>query len=208
MPSRGLASRYLPAGCLATALVACSSADPPNRAAPPSMTIAQPTAHSDSLPQWLVDSAIGGRQRGYCSDGTAIFGVEKTVVAPLAGCRALTADTLVYFYSHPDGTVNVVTHRFFVSPDRLRDVADSVQRTLIARFGRQTRCRLRPVWDRGVERHIRWRAVGYDIDLLTRGAGDSSSVDARQTPYIAVQIRGGRSSCDTFAAEPLFDGSG
>lgn len=116
-----------------------------------------------------------------------------------AVCSLQTADTVIYAYRTQEGRVIIRGREYYVEPERLKDVADSVQARLSALLGPGERCRPDHAttpedWrdaDEYVERWVRWAQRGSTTHLIV----DSVIDDAHRTPSIRVEWQEGTRAC-------------
>lgn len=154
-----------------------------------------------ALPQALVDAQLHAARGTDCTN-SELLGVDRTLIGPLFGCRTRVADTIVFFYSREDGAVLLIGHDFSVPPQRLSQTADSVQQVLTSQFGEPARCTATVMTGRNVQRHFRWRAPAYEIDLVARTPYEST--DSSVSAFINVQFRAVAGSCETVMPPPIF----
>jgi hypothetical protein len=126
------------------------------------------------------------------------------VVGPLSACLVRSADTSVYYYNHPDGKVVVVGWRYYVAPEALESVADSVYAHQVALSGSGEECRSRAAGDPPILRLVRWALDGYTLQLLVQplDTGYSVFTGGRDIPRVAFEATKGKTLCSEWAGEP------
>lgn len=195
----------VPAGVVMLAVLAC--AHPPygisvTHADPAFMGHLGANEQGDAALRLMLDSLLVSRPRSYCFDGKYLA-IRRQVVGPMVGCRAEIADTSVFYYTNPDGRLLVVARRFFVSPERLQAVGDSVYRHLDSVYGRADTCPPGPP-DSAFQLHTRWIRDGYTLRFMVTpfSVERYSGYYIRDIRNVELQAWLGVSECEEIAGEP------
>lgn len=151
----------------------------------------------------MLDSLLKGKAEPECFYGRFVA-INKTVVGPLSACLVRSADTSVYYFTHPDGRVVVVGWRYYVAPEALVSVADSVQDHLAALYGPGQECRERIGGDPPILRRMKWELDGYTLKLIVQPLDSSYyvTIDGRDIPRVAFEAIKGKALCNEGAGEP------
>ncbi len=151
----------------------------------------------------MLDSLLKGKTEPECFYGRFVA-INKTVVGPLSACLVRSADTSVYYFTHPDGRVVVVGWRYYVSPEVLVSVADSVQDHLAALYGPGQECRERVGGDPPILRLMTWALDGYTLKLTVQPLDSNNYVPIgrRDIPRVAFEAIKGKALCNEGAGEP------
>ncbi len=161
------------------------------------------STHGEDLLGRMLDSLLKGKPEPTCLDGLAV-NVNSTVVGPLNACLVQSADTSVYYYNYPDGRVVVVGWRYYVAPEALESVADSVHDHLAALYGPGEECRIRAADRPPILRRVRWALDGYTLQLIVQPLDTNYyvTIDGRDIPRVAFEATKGKTLCSEWAGEP------
>ncbi len=152
---------------------------------------------------WMLDSLLKGKAEPECFYGR-FAAVNRTVVGPLSACLVRSSDTSVYYFTHPDGRVVVVGWRYYVAPEALEAVADSVHEHLAALYGPGQECREHVGGDPPILRQIKWALDGYTLQVKVQPLDSNNYVpiDRREIPRVAFEATRGETLCSEWAGEP------
>lgn len=159
--------------------------------------------HGEDRLGGMLDSLMQDKTEPECFYGRFVA-INKTVVGPLSACLVRSADTSVYYFTHPDGRVVVVGWRYYVAPEALESVEDSVQDHLAALYGPGQECRERAGGDPPILRLTRWPLDGYTLHLRVQPLDSSyyATLDGRDIPRVAFEALKGKALCNEWAGEP------
>ena len=122
---------------------------------------------------------------------------------PVTACVAEAGDVVDYFYRSPAGQVIAHGQRRSVTRERFRQMADSVEQQLTARYGRGQRCESDRDGSRNwlglpfAERYVVWRDTSFTIQLITFGAGEP-----HDRPLMALEVVRGQLGCFIWLNQP------